>query len=73
MEIDKIIMGIVLTTSPILCVILACAGVYGSVGEDEVMVGVYATVFYWGFLIVATVLLRYAEIKEGVRDGNQSR
>ena len=73
MKIDELIMGIVLTLCPILSVIIACAGVYGSVGENEVMVGVYAMILYWGFLLVAVVLLKLTEIKEGVRDARQSR
>lgn len=73
MDVDKLILGITLTVSPFVCVLIALAGMYGRVGMNEICVGVWTVILYWGFLAVATILLKYTEIKEGVRDARQSR
>lgn len=73
MNVDKLIMGITLAVSPFVCVILACAFVYQTVGINEIMVGVSVQVLYALFLAVATILLKYTEIKEGVRDARLSK
>lgn len=68
MKIDQILMSIVLGGGPFLSVLIACAGVYGSVGMDEVLVALYSVIIYWGLLAVAVILLRFTDIKEGVKD-----
>lgn len=73
MNVDKLIMGITLTVSPFVCVLIACAGMYERVGMNEICVGVWTVILYWGFLVVATFLLKYTEIKRGVRDARLSK
>lgn len=73
MNVEKMIMGITLAVSPFVCVILACAFVYEKVGMNEIWVGLTVQGLYGLFLAVATSLLKYTEIKRGVRDARQSR
>lgn len=73
MDVERIVMGITLTLSPFVCVLLACAGIHGSVGMDDIWMGVGTVLMYWGFLAVATILLRLTDVKEGVKDARLSK